>query len=303
MITDKELSRCERDVVLQSMAEDMVDVTVKSKEFGAGYAMFPVAVNACNLRIENENELIIDISLKRSLEPFMETEVTVQFYFNHMGLCFDSVLKAHPEGYCIKIPNSVRRLEKPAEKKSWNFYGDISFTDENNRRTSVSCIPCSGYTLFDIPSWASVPDDIREQTQEVSSQILQDYAIMRLSAGDTLFLINASRYVTENLVRDVEYVEGTFKPLEIIYIDDERIVLGTRDAVHPINIGSDYELNMYALLGSNSRIKRRLSVNIMVEYEYSSSVNGSCVFVCRFTSMQAEDRRYLYEKTAGSLLV
>ena len=303
MITDKELSKVEREVVLQSIKKEMINITIKSREENNKFAVFPIALSAASLSIENNDTIIIKRNLKKTVEPFLDKIIRVEFYFNHMGLYFDSCMTESFRGYCISVPKSVFRMQKSVEKTSYNFYGSISYKDERGCETLINCVPQDFYALFESPSWIDISEEKTPDAKIIFDQIMNDYSFMSLNCGDSMFIINICRYALEDASYSVEPVEGAFKPLDIIYIDDERVVLASREAKNaPLNIGADYDLIMYSSIGSNSRLKRRIRVNIGIEYEFKSAVNGSCCFVGHYRTIKAEDHRYLYEKTVGKIL-
>lgn len=301
MITDNELSKIEREIVIQSLVDNPVNITCKAIDKTTSFAAFPVAINAVNLNVIDQGIIIIDEKVKGVIS-LINQRVRVEFYFNHLGLYFDSVIKNISNGTAIVIPSSILRIQKQIEKKNSELTAKISFLSQNNKKTEIQCYSDEKYSLFNIPSWSSVEEDILDNCDLVYNQILQDYSIMGLKSGDGFFAINASRYLNLPFNQLYEPIEDSFKPLDIIYIDDERIILATHNKNHPINLASDYSMTIYSSLASNSRIKRKINVNIIVEYEYNSAVNESCCFFCRYTAIKPEDTRYIYEKIAGKIM-
>ncbi len=297
MITDDELSKVEKDVVIQSLVDDPVKIIIKDLDGKSGSKIRPLEIAEKFIQVIDIKYFLIDPDVS-SMSPFDGKKIRLEFYFNHMGLFFESEVIGFSKGYIIPFAESFYRIHKTEEKKSQQFYGTISFKTSDNKKTSIMCVPGKGYELFDLPSLHETPED----STGVYDMLLADYPHHNAADEEMLFLLSASKYLTDDIELSVEPVEGTFYPLEIIYADDKRIVFGTHNEKNYIGLSRDYDFTLFINLALNSMIKRRINAKVNVEYKFDSAETGSCIYVCSFVDMKMEDRRYLYEHTTGILL-
>ena len=102
---------------------------------------------------------------------------------------------------------------------------------------------------------------------------------------------------------ELQNVEVRAKPLDVIYIDNKRMVLASRQKENPIAEEGDYSLKLIFTLNSSSAIKRVINVDSYVEKLYEDEGDeskGKC-WSCCFKSLKEEDNRFLYEKIYGRL--
>ena len=110
---------------------------------------------------------------------------------------------------------------------------------------------------------------------------------------------------TEN----IDSIQGRAVPLDILYLNDNSIILGLKKGTFPLQKGSEYPMSLFVTLPIG---KREIFITMYVSRVYESSSffasdnsfdNNKTIAVCRFTSIKEEDRRFLFEKLYKKVFV
>ena len=177
MQEEKELTRIERELVLQYLRDDNVPLTVtleekpeqaeaslvdsktdvpgKEKRVPAS-AVFPVAIPSSQIDVLKQGIILLK-NPARTVQPFLGKQVRVQFYFNHLGLYFITEMKEFSQGLAIVVPSSIKRIPDVVTSSEYDFSGTVSFKTEKST-VSIDCIPLNNYQIFVSPKWADIPE-------------------------------------------------------------------------------------------------------------------------------------------------
>lgn len=298
-----ELNDMERNMVIQYVKtqDAQMTVTLEKDALGDGGPddpVFPVGIPNEKLSVYPNGVFVFDYSI-RAIEPFVDKNVRVQFYYNHLGLHFVSRLQRTQQGYAVIIPLKLRRI---GEVRSWSrddFTAVISYSVNGRQAVELPCLPDKEFNLFEKPSWKSVEPYMQSAVQQYYERFAYD--LSPKEGDDISYLISACRYITRP--QETEAVEGTAKPYDIIYLDSDRILLGTRGGgeASPLRISSAYRIGLEFGVFANDFFKRVIRADITVSDIYSGKEGQRC-FSCQFSEMKAEDERFLYEKFSGQKL-
>jgi hypothetical protein len=302
-----ELTGIERELVLKYLMDGNVPVTltpiVTGKESNSNYSpqsvVFPVAIRSSKMKVLEEGIIVLQ-NPQQIVADFVGKKVQVEFYFNSLGLCFITEMRKIASGLAMVVPDTINRISDIPEKSDYNFSAVLFYSCGKNRSVHIDCIPANGYGLFSKPVWS----DIEPEYASVAKQYLKQFVFAERKAkktGNGLFLIPVCRYLAENIV-PVRAVQHRADPLKILYINHECIVLGQESESVVLEKGMEYALKMVFPLESGSVKKRDVFVTCSVDYIYSSDREKMC-FLCLFTSMKEEDRRFVYELTTKNLFV
>lgn len=320
MQEEKELTRIERELVLQYLRDDNVPLTVtleeKPEQSDASLvdsrtdipekerrvpasAIFPVAIPSEQIDVLKQGIILLK-NPARTVQPFLGKQVRVQFYFNHLGLYFITEMKDCSQGLAIVVPSSIKRIPDPVIKKEYNLTGTVSFKTENST-VNLDCIPLGGYELFSAPKWS----DVMEQNQREAKSLLEKF-VSEIKSGEAapigngLQLLSIVRYLTENVVRVAESVQGRAMPFNMIFIDDKRVVLAGGEGTENLAEGTEYKLELMFVLADNKLLKRKVTVDCSVEniYRNENHAELKCISL-KYNNLKKEDYRFLYERITG----
>ena len=324
MSEPRELTGIERELVLQYLRDDNVPVTVTLEEKPLARdaeidseseqenepakeeriptsALFPVAIPAQQLTVLNQGIILLkNTSATRTVQPFIGKTVRVQFYFNHVGLYFITEMKECSQGLAIVVPGSIYRMEDVVSTVNWDFTASLAFKDSEGNDVQIECVPTNGYRLFLQPLW----DEIEIERQKDAKKALESYVAEAraeggVSIGNGLHLLRVCRYLTSVAAAPVQQaVEGRVPPLYVLYVDENRLVLASDTEDTKLELEENYECTMSLALPAQKIIKRIIKTECVVENIYSAESENDMrkCYVCRFTDMQEEDKRYLSEK-------
>lgn len=308
------LTGIERELVLQYLIDGNVPVTVtpieeekaasrdgdEAEVKPATAALFPIAIKAEQLKVL-EQGIILLTNPPQNVQNFIDKKARVEFYFNRLGLYFETKIKRIKAGLALVIPSSISRIqEAAAAPRPTEFSASLYFSVNQKTDVHYECVPAAGYQLFSKPVWK----DIDEAAQKKAKEYLESFIVharQKGVAGSGVQLIPVVRYLSEK-VSKIESVQGRKEPLEVLFANHERIVFGQKAGNVDLQEGTEYALEMSFPL-PRPLTERKIFATCRVESNYFDDDKEFSCAVCRYTSLQEEDVRFLYEKGTGEKLV
>lgn len=313
------LTGIERELVLQYLIDGNVPITVtpiddddaKGKVKPASTSVFPIAIKAEQQKVLRQG-IILLTNPSESVRNFIGRNVKVEFYFNRLGLYFETRIKESSAGLALIIPSAISRIEEiPTQGRATEFSATLYYSlsrasveKDAERSIHIECVPASGYDIFSKPVWK----DIAEEAQQKAKSYLEEFIVHARKqgvAGNGVQLIPVVRFLAEeNHVAKVQSVEGRAMPIEVLFANHERIVFGSRkdSQSQSLKEGCEYALEMLFPM-KRPLNDRKIFTTCRVESVYSDDEKTTSCSVCRYTSIQEEDLRFLYEKCTNEKLI
>ena len=121
------------------------------------------------------------------------------------------------------------------------------------------------------------------------------------NAGNGLQLIPVCKYLSEPHPAGLEAMETRVKPFSILFVDHERLVVGMDTTNCTFFENEEYGIKLSFSIKRGPILTRDIFVTSLVNKIYRSA-DGlySCVDF-RYTTLQEEDLRFLYEKATSTL--
>ena len=323
----KELSRIERELVLQYLRDDNVPVTVtleqkplqQEADLSSGTtdladndrvpasAIFPVAIPAEQMTVLEQGIILLKNSMRetmRTVQPFLGKNVRVQFYFNRVGLYFVTTMKEYSQGLALVVPSAIYRIPDVRTKKDYDFSATISYDADGNNKVNLACQAVDSYPLFTLPAWGDIELSRQKDAKAILELIVENVrAGQEAPIGNGLHLFPVCRYLTEPQSHEAEAVQGRQEPFTVLYVDEEKIVLGSHNHDVVLQKGMDCEVQLLFCVTAHAAFKRTIKVNASVQSEYRFAENADTVcFVLSYKSIKEEDVRFLYERLRGKLM-
>jgi len=329
---DKQLSGIERELVLQYLIDGNVPVTItpletktenNSKIKSITSQVFPIAIKAEHLRVRDNGQIILENPTKK-ISTYIGQQVKVEFYFNRVGLSFISELQTNnvqvtdnsknpSTEVFILLPDVIDRIEDVEEDKKYSFSGLIYFEYKNKKDLNLNCYPWENIELFSRPVWKIIPLEKQQKAKTLLEKMVAQAKKDRSTLiGNGIQLIPICHYLTYDFEHKIEAMENRKKPVDILYIDHERIVFGCSLKDKVLLANNEYGLKISFTLDKGPISTRDIYITFIVSKEYYSSevditsqenVDVRVCFDCKYTTIQEEDLRYLYEKATKSLLI
>jgi hypothetical protein len=311
----RDLTGIERQLVLQYLMDGNVPVTVTPADRSAetakadgkitplASAVFPVALKAEQITVLDQGIILLK-NPPQSVARFAGKKVRVEFYFNKAGLFFETDMKSVKAGLALVIPASIKQIQETetVSDRDYEFSAEIYYSCSNKATVNLECIPAAGYDLFARPVWSSIALENQKKAKAYLEKFVAD-AKKDGKAGNGLQLIPVCRYLAEEKYAGIEAVQGRVKPFTILYVDHERIVFGSSNENFMLSEGSEYALRMAFSLGSGPVMKREVFATCAVSRICRSDDRHRTCADCIYTSLQEEDRRFLYEKATKKLFI
>lgn len=302
------LSGIERELVLQYLIDGNVPVTITpiddsennegSEIKPASSAIFPVALKGEQIKVL-EQGIILLTNPPKSVQKFQTKNVRVEFYFNRLGLYFNTELKEVKSGLALVIPSSINRITEIEKERPLDFSATLFYSCKEKTDVHINCYPLEGYRLFSKPIWSDVPEDLQQKTKSYLEEFIA-HARKQGTAGNGLQLIPVCRYLSEAKEK-MQAVEGRSEPLDIIYADYERIVFASTASNMHLDSGAEYALELTFPIESTVIKTRKMFLTCCVEALYQNDEKTFTTAVCRYTSIKEEDVRFLYEKSTNKI--
>lgn len=318
-VPDKELSGIERELVLQYLKDDNIPLTVTLEEKPDAQeaelnsnktsydeapdpippsAMFPVAIPTKQMEVLDKGIILLK-NAERSVQPFLGKTVRVQFYFNHVGLYFLTTMKECSAGLALVVPGKIFRIPDVVYKPSYSFKGYLSFSTDDKDGAFIQCVPKNGYNLFIQPNWADVRLEKQKEAKALLEQIVNDSRNGVLAGiGNGLQLFPVCRYLTEDESLSNTAIEGRAEPVYIIYVDEKRLVLSTKDEKIPFVENEEYGMVLEFTL-EKSILKRNVKLQITLGNVYKANNSKGKCYEFLYSDIKQEDLRFLYDRIAG----
>ncbi len=295
-----ELNAMERNMVLQYVKTQDAQMTVAleqadfQQEQGTGKSVFPVGIPDEQLSVFPNGVFVFDYAI-RALEAFVDKNVRVQFYYNHIGLHFVSRLQRTQQGYAVIVPLKLMRIGEVRSYSRDDFSAVISYAVKGQKSVDLPCLPDRDFDLFSKPSWKSVEPYLQSAVQQYYERFAYDLGAT--GQEDLTFLIPVCRYISRP--QETEAVEGRANPYDIIYIDHSRIIFGTKSGeTSPLKVSAAYTVKLEFGIFATEFFKRTIRSGVTVSDLYAGKDGQRC-FVCAFSGMKTEDTRFIYEKFSG----
>lgn len=310
--SNENLSGIERELVLQYLMDGNVPVTltpVNEEKASAdteqihslASQIFPVALKPEHIKVQKNGKIHLE-NPPQSVIGFAGKTVRVEFYFNRVGLYFSSIVDKDKKGLYILIPESLNRIKDVEEKTDYDFSAVLFFECNNKKDINRPCIPWQGEELFSRPVWKSIPLENQKKAKEYLEKFVEA-AKEKKNAGNGIQLIPVCNYLTFVTEEKIQSIENRLLPLNILYVDHERIVLGSENQNDNYELGHEYGLKLCFSIKDSPILSRDIFVTCAVNNLYQSEDKKRKCIDFIYTSLQEEDLRYLYEKATKRLFV
>lgn len=298
-----DLTGIERQLVLQYLIDGNVPVTVTLYEHDDTLpVIFPVALKAEQIIVSDKGIILLK-NPPQSVKSFAGKQIKVEFYFNRLGLYFVTEMKESEFGLALVIPESIQRIEDDDNSSNkYNFTAVLYFSCQNKSNVNIECLPVDGYKLFSRPIWSSIAIEQQQEAKRLLERIVVE-AKQTKNAGNGIQLIPVCRYLVEKEQKVFESVEGRMKPLGILYVDHERIVLAAGSNTQQLAKGAEYAVKMSFRIKDSPILSRDIFATCIIAKIYAVGQAERYVADCAFTSIQEEDVRFLYEKATSKLFI
>ena len=306
------LTGIERELVLQYLIDGNVPVTLTPIEEPVSEEndseieirsltsqIFPVAIKGEHIKVRKDGVILLENPVQ-SIANFANKTVKVEFYFNRVGLYFISPVKETKKGLTLSIPDQIERIADFEEESDYDFSSVIYFECKTRKDLNIKCIPAEGIELFVRPVWKIIPLENQKNARDLLEDFVEQ-AKLEKNAGNGIQLIPVCKYLTDLHTPQLTAMENRVKPLSILFVDHERLVLGMETSSCTFFAGEEYGIKLSFSIKRGPILTRDIFVTGSVNKIYRSA-DGlySCVDF-RYTTMQEEDMRFLYEKATSTL--
>ncbi|MBR1640505.1 MAG: hypothetical protein IJ688_14080 [Treponema sp.] len=306
----KSLTGIERTLVVQYLTDGNVPVTLTPIEDSLNSdeiihsltsQIFPVAIKGEQVQISHKGEIVLE-NPPQAIKKFANKNVKVEFYFNRVGLYFISKVRDEEEGLVISIPPVIDRILDTVEEKKYDFSALIYFECKTKKELNIKCIPDTGLELFVRPAWKIIPLENQKSAKALLESFVEEAKIEK-NAGNGIQLVPVCKYLTEPKAERVEAMQDRPEEPSILFVDHERLVLGMTSKACTFFKNEEYGIKLIFSIKKGPILTRDIFVTGIVNKIYrSTDGNLSCVDF-KYTTMQEEDLRFLYEKATSTLFI
>ena len=309
-MTDSKLTGIERELVVQYLIDGNVPVTITplSEEPSASEQIrpvdsriFPVAIKGENITVKKNGTVILE-NPGQSVKSFLGKSVKVEFYFNRVGLYFTSKVSEKRNVYSVSIPDAIFRIQDIEEVRHYDFCALFYYECKLAREMNLMCLPWQNVELFTRPAWKSIP----LENQKKAKELLESYVEMakaEKNIGNGIQLISVCNYLTSSSFMKVESMQDRIKPMDILYVDHERIVMGLDSLTHTFVLNDEYGLKLSFSLKNGPIQAREIFVTASVNKIYRHENDTRLCIDFKYTTIQEEDLRFIFEKATKTLFI
>ena len=306
------LTGIERELVLQYLIDGNVPVTLtpfnaenESDDVihSVPSRIFPVAIKGENFRVEKNGTILLE-NPPQSVVSFAGKKVKVEFYFNRVGLFFVSEVRDSKNGLTIIVPDEIERILDVEEQNDYDFSAVIYFECKTRRDMNILCVPHKEIELFTRPAWKIIKLENQQSAKKLLEQFVEA-AKTEKNAGNGIQLVPICKYLSEpsSSSSQIQAMEGRTSPLNILYVDHDRLVLGMESKNCTYFLNDEYGIKMIFSLKNSPVISRDIFVMGIVNKIYRSFDGNLSAVDFKYTNIQEEDLRFLYEKATSTLFI
>lgn len=310
MMEQKSLSGIERSLVVQYLTDGNVPVTLTPVEDSLGSdeiirsltsQIFPVAIKGDKVQVSNKGEILLE-NPPDAARRFLNKTVKVEFYFNRVGLYFHSKVQENDDGLALSIPPVIDRILETVEEKNYDFSALIYFECKTKKELSIRCVPDESVELFVRPAWKIIPLENQKSAKQLLEQFVEDAKVEK-NAGNGIQLVPVCKYLTEPKPERVEAMQDRPEEPSILFVDHERLVLGMTSKACTFFKGEEYGIKLIFSIKKGPVLTRDIFVTGNVNKIYRSTDGTLSCVDFKYTTMQEEDLRFLYEKATSTLFI
>ena len=310
MMEQKTLSGIERSLVVQYLTDGNVPVTLTPVEDSLGSdeiirsltsQIFPVAIKGDKVQVSNKGEILLE-DPPDAARRFLNKTVKVEFYFNRVGLYFHSKVQENDDGLALAIPPVIDRILETVEEKNYDFSALIYFECKTKKELSIRCVPDESVELFVRPAWKIIPLENQKNAKQLLEQFVEDAKVEK-NAGNGIQLVPVCKYLTEPKPERVEAMQDRPEEPSILFVDHERLVLGMTSKACTFFKGEEYGIKLIFSIKKGPVLTRDIFVTGDVNKIYRSTDGTLSCVDFKYTTMQEEDLRFLYEKATSTLFI
>lgn len=297
-----QLSGIERDLVLQYLIDGNTPVTVtpldnddSEKIKSVPSKVFPIAIKSENIKVSKSGKIYLE-NPSQTVIGFENKNVKVEFYFNKIGLYFTAIVTKENDTLVIELPQTLNKIKDEEEKTDYDFSAVLYFQYKDKKDLNIKCIPWKEEEILNRPVWKAIPLEYQKEAKLYLEKFVEEAKIEK-NAGNGIQLIPICHFLTYDNEK-VESIQDRVKPLQILYVDHERIVFGVENNGENYKQGSEYGLKMSFSIKNSPILSRDVYVTLFISKVYKTEKSSSRICIdCVYTTIQEEDIRYLYEKT------
>lgn len=308
---DNKLSGIERELVLQYLIDGNIPVTLtvesenKKDDSQTIHPLtsqvFPIALKPEHVNVKKNGDIELE-NPPDVVKNFVGKIVKVEFYYNRVGLYFYSPVTQKTDNLILKVPDVINRIVDTDEEKQYEFSALIYIECKTLKELSLNCIPYEKIELFERPVWKIIPLENQKKAKNLLEKFVEEAKVEK-NIGTGLQLIPICKFLTDNYVQKMDAMENRKKPLYVLYVDHERIVLGYDFTTYNFILKDEYGLKLSFLLKNTPIISRDVFVTASVNKIYKTTDEKKFCVDLKYTSMQEEDLRFLYEKATKNLFI
>lgn len=308
---DNKLSGIERELVLQYLIDGNIPVTLtvesenKKNDSQTIHPLtsqvFPIALKPEHVNVKKNGDIELE-NPPDVVKNFVGKIVKVEFYYNRVGLYFYSPVTQKNDNLVLKVPDVINRIVDSDEEKQYDFSALIYIECKTLKELSLNCIPYEKIELFERPVWKIIPLENQKKAKNLLEKFVETAKVEK-NVGNGLQLIPICKFLTDDYVQKMDAMENRKKPLYVLYVDHERIVLGYDFTTYNFVLKDEYGLKFSFLLKNTPIISRDVFVTASVNKIYKTTDEKKFCVDLKYTTMQEEDLRFLYEKATKKLFI
>lgn len=290
------LGRVEYETVISNLKSGNIPLTIslqKKDKTTFANELFPVVISPSQYFIDSQKFIHIKKSAQ-DVRIFLNRPLKVEFYFNKRGLYFNSLIFENQDTFSLELSNEIFRIEDSKKSVKRGVRGTLSSLSSKFDVRYECVLPAEDYHVFSKPQIEHIPLEFRNEVKALLARFVSDAKEKKSPpVGNALHLIPLCRYLVTPAAIRTNAVQGRLSPLEIIFVDERRLVLATQNTVNLPRLEEEYNFCFEVEIKPGFHFMRKMNIPCVVENFYTQD-EKKC-FVCRFTLVKEEDSRFLSE--------
>lgn len=174
----------------------------------------------------------------------------------------------------------------------------LRFTGPENALFCLKANAAPDTDVFEMPKWGDIDIENQKAAKTYLEGFIQKQKTNDIKFSNGVYLLSICKYF---FTKPPASLNEANAPLDILFIDSEKIIFGKKNSFLDLQEKEDYMLQLYINTGVASVPQRQIIAHCKVQKIYCADKDPFYAAVCYFADLKEEDERFLYEKSTGKL--
>lgn len=288
------LTGIERDLVLRYLSDGEVELYISALNLNT--VTVKTSLLKSNAKFFSD---YVELSNDFRLEAFLGRRISVSFYFQKLGLRFESSIRKNNSNYLIEIPQKLFKIQDNSEQDKNSVQITLIYNPSEKNSGEMKCNLTPDFPLFKKPELTDVTPSNLKLVRDFVETSVRNLRNENKTAGNGLFLIPVAEYLLRSESENICSINGRINSPYVIYLDSDFLILASQKK--DMFLSESDICSAVVSFNLPGPVKSRiLKFKFQVEVLYENVERTKLCASCKIIEIKEEDKRLLSEKMSES---